>query len=359
MPCTVDVATQEILKLAKAADSSGIRTMGVLTKPDLAREETTRAAIIDLVLGKGSTLRLGHFIVMNRSADDKTSTLSDHANAEKAFFANPIWSSIRDRCGVPNLKPRLHELLMHISNQEFPLVKADIEKRLRQNKETLAVMGPSRASQDAQRLYLGRLAARFQEITHAALNGHYTGEKVFKTDPELKLITKIVKLNEVFSNIFWKRGHKQHFGPAWDDGGESPLGKSVDDLPFDIPLEEYSELLDIICPSPYHCPKPSKRPISNLIGEVYESNRGPELGTVSVFAAACPKTLLILSLVQWNHSCHRLRGTVFEMGVVGNCARERNHSVGPRVYPPTPCRIMPRGAGQKESLGYSTCSQVM
>lgn len=290
MPCNVDVATQEILKLAEAADPGGIRTMGVLTKPDLATEEATRRAIIGLVLGKGNTLRLGHFIVKNRSADDNTSTLSDRAMAEKAFFTDRAWSSIRDRCGVPNLKARLHELLMHISNQEFPIVRAEIEKRLREHRETLAVMGPSRASQDSQRLYLGRLAAKFQEITHAALNGHYTGDKVFKRDPNLRLITKIVKLNEVFSNTFWKRGHKQHFGPAWDDEGERSLGKSVDSLPFDLPLQEYPELFDIIHSSSYHCPKPLKGPISNLIEEVYESNRGPELGTVSIFAAACPTT---------------------------------------------------------------------
>lgn len=286
MPCNVDVATQEILKLSEAADPKGIRTMGVLTKPDLATEAATRAAITDLVLGKGSTLRLGHFIVKNRSADDNTSTLSDRAVAEKAFFMDLIWSSVRARCGVPNLKVRLHELLMHVSNQEFPLVRAEIEKRLRQNSETLAVMGPSRANQDSQRLYLGRLAARFQEITLAALNGHYTGDKVFRTDPDLKLITKIVKLNEVFSNTFWKRGHKQHFGPAWDDEGERSLGKSVDNPPFDLPHQEYPELFDIIRSSSYHCPKPLKGPISNLIEEVYESNRGPELGTVSIFAAA-------------------------------------------------------------------------
>ena len=60
MPCNVDIATQEILKLAVAADPEGTRTMGVLTKPDLALEKATRGAVLDLVRGKRSNLKLGY-----------------------------------------------------------------------------------------------------------------------------------------------------------------------------------------------------------------------------------------------------------------------------------------------------------
>lgn len=77
MPCNVDVATQEILKLSEEADPDGTRTMGVLTKPDLASEKATQDAIMDLVFGKRNPLRLGYYIVKNRSADDHTSTISD------------------------------------------------------------------------------------------------------------------------------------------------------------------------------------------------------------------------------------------------------------------------------------------
>lgn len=68
IPCNVDVATQEILTLAETADPTGLRTMGVLTKPDLAAEMATRNAVIDLVRGKGSSLNLGYYVVKNRGA---------------------------------------------------------------------------------------------------------------------------------------------------------------------------------------------------------------------------------------------------------------------------------------------------
>ena len=281
MPCNVDLATQEILKLAEAADPSGIRTMGVLTKPDLATEKATKDTIIDLILGKRRSLRLGYHVVKNRSADDNNSTIAVRLAAEKAFFVAPPWSTIADHCGITTLKARLRELLMQISKQEFPHVKQEVEQRLRQCKADLEKMGLARADNNSQRLYLGKLTSRFQSITQAALNGYYAGDKIFAKDPDLKLSTKIVKLNESFSNVFWKRGHKQHFGPTWDDEGETSFGHSIDDLPFEDPLSYYPELSDIIPDIDYECPKAIKGPIMSHIEQTFESSRGPELGTVS------------------------------------------------------------------------------
>jgi spore maturation protein SpmA len=87
MPCNVDVATQGILKLAEEADPSGIRTMGVLTKPDLATKTATKDAIVNLVLRKRSILRLRYYVIKNRSADDNSFTISDRVDTEKAFFS--------------------------------------------------------------------------------------------------------------------------------------------------------------------------------------------------------------------------------------------------------------------------------
>ncbi|KAL0929556.1 interferon-induced GTP-binding protein Mx1 [Colletotrichum truncatum] len=277
--CSVDIATQEILKLAEVADPDGVRTMGVLTKPDLVTEIVTQGVIIDLVLGKRSTLKLGYYIVKNRSADDNISSLSERAAAEKAFFMAPTWLPIRDRCGTTSLKLRLRELLFQISKQEIPHVKLDIEQRLRQSRADLEAMGPSRSDPSSQRMYLGKLASRFLAVTQSALNGYYAGDKIFGRLPQLKLITKIMKLNEVFSNIFWKRGHKQHFGPTWDDEGENSFGRTIDQLPFEIDLARYPELEGVIRTDGYQCPKPLKGPIMSHIEEVFESSRGPELGT--------------------------------------------------------------------------------
>ena len=111
--CTVDPATQEILKLAKDVDPEGIRTMGVLTKPDLLAENSTKQVVVDLVLGKKQDLTLGYCLVKNRNADDKTSSLEDRNRSETAFFISEPWFKLTStgRVGITALKKRLRELL--------------------------------------------------------------------------------------------------------------------------------------------------------------------------------------------------------------------------------------------------------
>ncbi|KAL4924503.1 Dynamin central region-domain-containing protein [Aspergillus undulatus] len=262
MPCNIEITTQEILKLAEEADPSGIRTMGVLTKPDLATEKATQDAAMDLLLGRRNVLKLGYHVVKNRSADDGNSTLSARLADERAFFAAHPWSSIPDRCCITSLQSRLRELLMLVSRKEFGPVKAEIEGRLVKCRAELEIMGPARADSNAQRLYLGKLATRFQTTTQSAMRE-----------------TILVKLNEDFSDTFWKRGHKQHFGATRDDDGEALYESSTDDLPFKVPLREYPELYNLIQTDDYTCSKPLKGPIMNLVEAVFESNRGPELET--------------------------------------------------------------------------------
>lgn len=51
VPANVDVATQEILKMAEKCDKEGQRTLGVLTKPDLV-DRGAENRVVDLVEGK-------------------------------------------------------------------------------------------------------------------------------------------------------------------------------------------------------------------------------------------------------------------------------------------------------------------
>ena len=51
IPANVDIATQEILKMAEKCDPKGQRTLGVLTKPDLV-DKGAENRIVDLVEGR-------------------------------------------------------------------------------------------------------------------------------------------------------------------------------------------------------------------------------------------------------------------------------------------------------------------
>ncbi|KAH8911372.1 interferon-induced GTP-binding protein Mx2 [Coniochaeta sp. PMI_546] len=280
VPCNVDIATQEILELAKTADPKGMRTMGVLTKPDLAIERATQQAVLDLVLGKRNDLKLGYCVVKNRDADDQDSSIQQRHDKEKAFFRNDPWCKIANsgRTGIDALKDRLRELLVGITKKEFPNVKAEINNRLRNCKEQLKGYGAPRADSQAQRSYLGRLANDFQKIVAYALEANYVHASIFEDKPEMRLITRIISLNEGFAHELWKRGHARKFlSESGKDNGDNKEGDS--DSLFDLVApEKYPELEGIIAELE-ECEPPSDESLMDHIKLVYERSRGPELGT--------------------------------------------------------------------------------
>lgn len=58
VPANVDVATQEILEMAKGFDPDGERTLGVLTKPDLV-DKGAEPKVIALLEGSSRVQKLG------------------------------------------------------------------------------------------------------------------------------------------------------------------------------------------------------------------------------------------------------------------------------------------------------------
>lgn len=285
IPCNVDIATQEILELAKVADPEGIRTLGVLTKPDLAFERVTKQNVIDLVLGKRNDLKLGYCVVKNRNGDDVVSTLQQRHDSEKAFFQNEPWSTIANtgRVGIAALQARLSELLLAITRRELPHVKAEIAKFLKQYREQLDGLGARRDDSHAQRAYLGKLSTSFQRIATCALDANYVHDRIFTDKPELRLITRIIELNEVFAYTFWERGHMRKFETPSGMDEEPLLDPDRTKLGFDIPYDDYLELEGIINMEQYECEPPIGGSIMTHIQAVYDSSRGQELGTVSTF----------------------------------------------------------------------------
>lgn len=282
VPCTVDIATQEILKLAKEADPEGKRTMGVLTKPDLATERATQQAVLDLVNGNRNDLSLGYTVVKNRGADDHKSSLKQRHEAERLFFAGSPWNKIQNsgRVGIEALTKHLSRLLLDIAKHEFPNVKSDISKRLQDCRKRLEGMGASRSEPNAQRLFLGRLGTRFQAITEYALNAYYTGDKLFTEKPEMKLITRIIGANDAFSRLFYRRGHTRNFEASDDDGNEFSE-EGGDEFHHGLSVEAYPELSDILADDDWECPEAQTDDIMKHIQDVFLSSKGPELGTVS------------------------------------------------------------------------------
>ena len=209
LPSNVDIATQEILSLAKENDKAGERTLGVLTKPDLVTEHSAQVAVCNLVLGKKRPLTLGYYVVRSRGADNDDNF--DHV-VEEQMFQNEPWSGLpRDRLGVQALRVRLGELLGQITRREFPGLRKDASKRLTDCQRELEGLGPARQTEQEQRLFLSAMARHLQQLVQAALEARYFNHSAFEEKDELRLITHILNLTEEFSDVFEKKAHLRCF----------------------------------------------------------------------------------------------------------------------------------------------------
>ncbi|KAI9172701.1 hypothetical protein HJFPF1_02212 [Paramyrothecium foliicola] len=290
LPSNVDVATQEILELAEEYDKTGQRTLGVLTKPDLVTTEDHKAAVCDLVLGEKRPLKLGYFVVRNRTAKGE-----NLENLETDTFGKHPWIKLpSERVGIQALKDQLGPLLIGITRREFPALIKDVNRQTADCKRELDSLGPPRQEEREQRSFLCRIASKFQDLARAALAADYNANTAFNQQ-DLRLITHIVNITDVFSAHFELDGHTRPFqypGPN-PLGAEGPVDSQSqladrlmpDDLQElvrdanvdDLTTEEIAELGDIIVPF-----KPSPIPtvdITRWINNTFTGCRGLDLGT--------------------------------------------------------------------------------
>ncbi|KAI1105817.1 P-loop containing nucleoside triphosphate hydrolase protein [Jackrogersella minutella] len=282
MPSNVDPATQEILKLARKADPSMTRTMAVLTKPDLAIENTMKQIAIDHVLGKRGDLSLGYYIVKNRGSDDADKTLEQGQADERKFFSTDPWTALRNtgRAGIAALRGRVRDLLVDLIKKEFPSLKSEVVKELSTLRSQLGKMGQSRDNQYTQRAYLNGMSESFQTLARDALNADYTANKIFDNH-DLRLITRVTEASEKYSEAIRTNGHTRPFASIQDSillNVLPPLEASDPDSNFEVPdcpdLDNIFDPLDTIMPD-----VSGEANIMDYIERVYRDSRGQELGT--------------------------------------------------------------------------------
>ncbi|KAI1375357.1 dynamin family protein [Hypoxylon crocopeplum] len=287
VPCTHDIATQQILKRAEEVDPKGVRTIGVLTKPDLLTEKATKNAIVDLVRGRRKDLKLGYFVIRNRGADDATSDLNQRNNVERAFFSESPWNRLdKSRLDVESLRLRLRELLINRTKHDFPIVKREASILLKENKRRLNLMGEARISADQQRAYLGHIADGFADLGRYALDAYYTGHPIFNQQLELRLVTRIREISEAFAKTLFSRGHSHEFQKEGEPTNtmiktapETVTRNDLYEISFDVPDEhDFPELQGSLA-EPFFCPCPVSENITDHIRGTYLDARGQELGT--------------------------------------------------------------------------------
>ncbi|NXN65188.1 MX protein, partial [Himantopus himantopus] len=191
VPCNVDIATTEALKMAQEVDPSGERTLGILTKPDLV-DRGTEESIINIIRNLVVPLKKGYMIVKCRGQQDIHDRLALAAaiQQERKFFENHRYFSIlleERRATIPHLAEKLtNELVKHII-KTLPTLENQIREVLQKTLQDLQKYRRGTPSTESEKLiFLTDLIKLFNQDVSQVIRGE---EQLFGN--EIRLFTKI------------------------------------------------------------------------------------------------------------------------------------------------------------------------
>ncbi|CAB1353579.1 unnamed protein product [Coregonus sp. 'balchen'] len=172
VPCNVDIATTEALKMAQEVDPEGERTLGILTKPDLV-DKGTEETVVDIVHNEVIHLTKGYMIVKCRGQKEimERVSLTEATEREKAFFTEHAnLSTLYDEgyATIPKLAEKLTLELVHHIEKSLPRLEEQIEAKLAETHAELERYGTGPPEDCADRMYF--LIDKVTAFTHDAIN---------------------------------------------------------------------------------------------------------------------------------------------------------------------------------------------
>jgi GTPase SAR1 family protein len=208
-----DYANQIVLKLARAADRTGARTLGVITKPDtLVPGSESESTYVSLAKNLDVEFRLGWHVLRNMDSEIGSSSLPQRDEEEETFFAQGIWCTLPELIlGITPLRERLSRLLLAQIAAELPSLVEEIELKSTTCRTELHKLGQPRASIEEQRFYLLSLSQTCQSLTKAAVDGSYNddffGDAKTASGYEKRIRAVVQNLNESFADTMAREGH--------------------------------------------------------------------------------------------------------------------------------------------------------
>ncbi|KIY62353.1 P-loop containing nucleoside triphosphate hydrolase protein [Cylindrobasidium torrendii FP15055 ss-10] len=179
-----DIQNQAAARLAKEVDPRGVRTLGVLTKPDTLQHGEEHGWL-DILSGTSHRLHHGYFVTKQPGPAELEENI-DHAEArqrEKTYFATKQpWKDangvVRSRMGIPSLTVTLSRLLRQRIEQTLPGLRSDSKESL--NAVNASLWGiPDPPSSNPTRDLL-QLVGRFEKIVSSCVHGAINEEALIQ-----------------------------------------------------------------------------------------------------------------------------------------------------------------------------------
>lgn len=200
-----DYPNQIFLNLARKADLRGLRTLGVITKPDsLKSGSASEKTYLSLAGNLEVSFHHGWHVLRNRDTDADDWKLDERDAKEEQFFETSRWKSLKpSQLGIRTRRDRLSKPLLHQIVSELTNLRNEIAQKLDDCEAELAKLGNSRETTTQQRLYPIQISLDFQALLKAAVDGSYDdaffGQADSHVDYEKRFRAVIQKKNAEFA----------------------------------------------------------------------------------------------------------------------------------------------------------------
>ena len=125
-----DIETDLGLHIVKKYDPNGLRTIGILTKPDLMSSGEHIGNYLLNNISKNLMLKYGYYVIKSRNSEESLKyNIIEGLKLEKEYFANhQEYKKLvyKDKISLINLTNDISKLLINSITQELPIVMSEI-----------------------------------------------------------------------------------------------------------------------------------------------------------------------------------------------------------------------------------------
>jgi len=170
-----DFTLQEVTEMARTLDPKGMRTLGLITKPDtLDAGSDSEASYLNLARNRDVVFRLGWHVLKNRNYEMRSASSAERDADEARFFSAGAWANLDPKhVGVKALVTRLSTVLKDQILRQLPSFLVDVRSGIVESERRLAHLGTARGTFDERRGYLVQVSLRFSMLMKAAVDGIY------------------------------------------------------------------------------------------------------------------------------------------------------------------------------------------
>ncbi|KAK7408699.1 hypothetical protein QQX98_009115 [Neonectria punicea] len=231
-----DYANQVVSKLARQCDPKGLRTLGVITKPDtLVPGSQSEENYISLAKNQDIEFRLGWHVLRNADSEAEDWTLAQRDEKEAIFFSREAWTNLPSSAlGVKALRDRLSNVLFHQIVSELPDLIEEIASKSSLCQQHLDKLGQPRATVEEQKRYLFQISQSFQALMKAAVDGTYNdpffGDAMSPSGYQKRLRAVVQNLSRHFAKELDQHGRRYKIGEGSGALTRDEFIKKIDKL---------------------------------------------------------------------------------------------------------------------------------